>query len=119
WIARGEAPLELRRGLRDGRLGDCAGGGSQAGGTQKLTTFHASSPGLVSRGGCPRRLAAAARVRVALCPRAGTDHEAIVGVFRNLPPQILVVAERLHRIEDLLVIGICRRRLRIDLVRRL
>src|SRR5215831_15561860 len=56
---------------------------------------------------------------LALRPRPGADHEAVEGVFRNLPPQILVVAECLHRIQNLLVIGVGSRRFGINLVRRL
>src|SRR4030088_111535 len=47
--------------------------------------------------------------------RPAADHKAVVGVFRDLPPQILVIAESLDRVPDRLVIGVGCRGLRIDL----
>src|SRR5215467_6399342 len=52
-------------------------------------------------------------------PRATADHEGVVAVFGDLPPEILVVAKRRDRVPDLLVILVGRRRLGVDLVRRL
>src|ERR1700759_4110188 len=59
------------------------------------------------------------RLNSASRARARADPESVVGVFRDLPPQILVVAESLHRVQDLLVVRIGGRDLGIDLVRRL
>src|SRR5262249_8628100 len=44
----------------------------------------------------------AARLRLG----AAADHEAVVAVLGHLPPQILVVAERLDRGPHLLVVGV-------------
>src|SRR6266550_6250008 len=49
--------------------------------------------------------------------RARPDHEGVVGVFGDLPPEIFVVAEGDDRVPDLLVIGVCRRRLGVDFIR--
>ena len=54
-VARGEPPLELRHGLRDGGLGDRGRRGGQAGCPQELPTFHRwFLPELVSRRRSPR-----------------------------------------------------------------
>src|SRR5262249_25679746 len=51
---------------------------------------------------------------VDLRPRAGADHEIVIAEFPDLPPQVLVIAERLNGIPDLLVIGVCGRGFDID-----
>jgi len=49
----------------------------------------------------------------------GSDHEGVVGVFGDLPPQVFVVAERDDRIPDLFVVGIAARGFRVHLFGRL
>src|SRR6478735_10140294 len=41
-----------------------------------------------------------------LSARARADHEAVEGVFGNLPPKVLVGAVGLHRIDRLLEVGV-------------
>ena len=48
-------------------------------------------------------------------PRASADHEGVVAVFGNLPPEIFVVAERLYRVPNFLVVSVVRRSLGVDL----
>src|SRR5262249_25711993 len=48
--------------------------------------------------------------------RARADHKSLKGVFRDLPPQVLIVAECQLRFPDLLEISVGRRRLGVDLV---
>src|SRR5713101_2757607 len=50
-------------------------------------------------------------------PWPRSDHEGFVGVFRDLPPEIPVIAESHLRIVDLLEVGVGRGGLGIDLVR--
>ena len=50
---------------------------------------------------------------------ARADHEAVVGVFGNLPPQILVGAVGLHRVDRLLEVGVLARDFGPQLVGRL
>src|ERR1044072_2467952 len=50
-------------------------------------------------------------------PRAVADHEGIVGVFGDLPPQILVIAERERRLPDLLEVLIRARDFLVELER--
>jgi hypothetical protein len=52
--ARGEPPPELRRRLRDRRLGESSRRDGNACRPQELTTFHDSSPELVGRAGAAR-----------------------------------------------------------------
>src|SRR5262249_58435159 len=52
-------------------------------------------------------------------PRARADHEGVVAIFGDLPPEILVVTKRRDRVPDFLVILVGRRRLGVDLLRRL
>src|SRR6202012_4938922 len=49
--------------------------------------------------------------------RAVADQKAVVGVFRGLPPQILLAAEREDRVEHLLEVRIGRRDLVIEIER--
>src|SRR6516162_5495049 len=80
---------------------------------------EATRPLALTKGGAREARRRRSQGRLALRARSGADHEAVVGVFRDLPPQNLVVAECLHRIQDLFVVGVRRRSLGIDLVRRL
>src|SRR5258705_12042794 len=51
--------------------------------------------------------------------RTRADHEGLEGIFRDLPPEISVVAEFRLRVQDLLEVRIDRGGLGVDLVRRL
>src|SRR2546421_3483101 len=59
------------------------------------------------------------RLRTRSGARARPDHEGVVGVFGDLPPEIFVVSERQDRVPDLLVVGIDRGGLLVHLDRRL
>src|SRR5437764_12948590 len=48
---------------------------------------------------------------------ARPDHEGLIGVFRDLPPQVAVIAELRLRLQDLLEIRVGRRCLGVDFVR--
>src|SRR5580765_5113518 len=63
----------------------------------------------------PLLIAAVRRERSAA--RARADHEGVVGVLGDLPPEIFVIAERHDRVPDLLEVGILGRGLGIHFVR--
>src|SRR3978361_1203264 len=67
----------------------------------ELRCRNAKSPVSSRRPGLPCYL----RLRLS-APRARADHEAVKGIFGNLPPQILVGAIRLHRVDRLLKVRI-------------
>src|SRR6516165_10277623 len=70
---------------------------------------EATRPLALAKGGAPKASRRLSQGRPSLRPRSGADHEAVVGIFRDLPPQNLVVAECLHRVQDLFVVGVRRR----------
>src|SRR6516165_11267884 len=52
-------------------------------------------------------------------PSTSADHESVVAVLGNLPPDIFVVAKCLYRVPNFLVIDVGRRSFGVDLDRRL
>src|SRR6266566_8607793 len=54
---------------------------------------EATRPLPLAKGGAHEASRRRSRGRLALRPCSGADHEAVVGIFRHLPPQNLVVAE--------------------------
>src|SRR3974390_2032961 len=100
--------------------------GSEARSRGGASRVKANAPGWGCEKGAPilacaslPPLPALAKCRPASAAGAGADHEAVEGVFGNLPPQILIRAVGLHRINRLLEIRIFRRDLRPQFVGRL
>jgi hypothetical protein len=82
---RGQAPLNLRHGLRDGRRSDCRAGEADTGRLQEFTTLHGVSPRVVvgppTRGELVRRIPAAPAADPAIVgPGAGKRKGPEVGL---------------------------------------